>query len=123
MGTNCIPLLANLFLYGYETEFIQELLKTGKKHLAQKINLSNRNIDHVMSLNNSKISELLILSIHVNLKLKRRQSPIYLPHTYIAISVLTMESLLLGDDFNFPIVNCPFLSSNIPSATECMSLN
>lgn len=27
MGTNCAPLLANLFLYSYEPELIQNLLK------------------------------------------------------------------------------------------------
>jgi hypothetical protein len=27
MGTNCAPLLANLFLYSYEADFIQVLLK------------------------------------------------------------------------------------------------
>ena len=26
MGTNCAPLLANLFLYSYEAEFVQILL-------------------------------------------------------------------------------------------------
>ena len=30
MGTNCAPLLADLFLYSYEAEFIQTLIKTGK---------------------------------------------------------------------------------------------
>ena len=29
MGTNCAPLLADLFLYAYEAEFIQGLLKAG----------------------------------------------------------------------------------------------
>ena len=29
MGTNCAPLLADLFLYSYEAEFIQTLIKSG----------------------------------------------------------------------------------------------
>ena len=36
MGTNCAPLLADLFLYSYEAEFVQSLLQAGKKHLAQE---------------------------------------------------------------------------------------
>ena len=32
MGTNCAPLLADIFLYSYEADFIQSLLSTGKKH-------------------------------------------------------------------------------------------
>ena len=31
MGTNCAPLLADIFLYLYEAEFIQTLLSTGRK--------------------------------------------------------------------------------------------
>ena len=29
MDTNCAPLLADIFLYSYEAEFIQSLLSTG----------------------------------------------------------------------------------------------
>ena len=35
MGTNCAPLLADLFLYSYEAEFVQSLLQAGKKHFAR----------------------------------------------------------------------------------------
>ena len=31
IGTNCAPLLADIFLYSYEADFIQSLLSTGKK--------------------------------------------------------------------------------------------
>ena len=31
MGTNCAPLLTDIFLYSYEAEFIQSLLSTGNK--------------------------------------------------------------------------------------------
>ena len=33
MGTNCAPLVADLFLYSYEADFVQHLLKSKfKKH-------------------------------------------------------------------------------------------
>ena len=59
MGTNCAPLLADLFLYSYEAEFIQGLLKSGKKTLAQSFNFTYRYIDDVLSLSNSKFSDYL----------------------------------------------------------------
>ena len=40
MGTNCAPLLADIFLYSYEAEFIQTLIKSGKRHLAKSFNFS-----------------------------------------------------------------------------------
>ena len=33
MGTNCDPLLADLFLYSYENEFLDKLIKVGDKSL------------------------------------------------------------------------------------------
>jgi hypothetical protein len=33
MGTNCAPLLADLFLYSYEAKFVQKLLRDNTKHL------------------------------------------------------------------------------------------
>ena len=39
MGTNCAPLLADLFLYSYEADFIQGLLKKNEKKLARCIRL------------------------------------------------------------------------------------
>ena len=59
MGRNCAPILADLFLYGYEAEFIQGLLEAGKKHLAQKLYFTYRYIDGVLSYDNSKISEFI----------------------------------------------------------------
>ena len=36
MGTNCAPFLADLFLYSYETDFLDGLLKQKQTQLAQK---------------------------------------------------------------------------------------
>jgi hypothetical protein len=38
MGANCVPLLADLFLYSYEVEFIQKLQHEKEKYLAVAFN-------------------------------------------------------------------------------------
>ena len=38
MGANCAPLLADLFLYSYEADFTQGLLKENAKKLARSFN-------------------------------------------------------------------------------------
>ena len=48
MATNCAPLLAALFLYSYEAEFVQSILQAGKKHLVQQFNFTYRYIDNVL---------------------------------------------------------------------------
>ena len=50
MGTNCAPLLANLFLYSYENNMIG----SGHKRLAGLLNLSYRYIDDLIASNNKK---------------------------------------------------------------------
>ena len=40
MGTHCAPLLADIFLYSYEADFIQSLLSTGKKQHLGSISLT-----------------------------------------------------------------------------------
>ena len=74
MGTNCAPLLADLFLYSYEAEFIEKLLKDkGKKHLAKLFNSTFRYIDDVLSLNNPHFVSFYISYIPVNWKLNKLQ--------------------------------------------------
>ena len=59
MGTNCAPLLADLFLYSYENEFLDKLIKEGKRKLARKFNLSCRYIDDLISFNNKRFKEFI----------------------------------------------------------------
>ena len=47
-----VPLLVDLFLYSYENEFLDELIKEGKRKLARKFNLSYHYIDDLISFNN-----------------------------------------------------------------------
>ena len=61
MGTNCAPLLADLMLYSYESEFLQKLVKDKKIHEARAFNFTYRYIDDVLSINNSRFAEFLPL--------------------------------------------------------------
>jgi hypothetical protein len=64
MGTNCAPLLADLFLYSHEADFIQELLRKNEKKLVRSFNFTFRYIDDVLSLNNSRFGDFVDPSIH-----------------------------------------------------------
>jgi hypothetical protein len=62
MGTNYAPLLVDLFLYSYESEFLQKLVKDKKIHDARAFNFTYRYIDDVLSINNSRFAEFLPLT-------------------------------------------------------------
>ena len=57
MGTNCATLLADLFLYSYENEFLDKLIKKGKRKLA--FNLSYHYIDDPILFNNKRFKEFI----------------------------------------------------------------
>ena len=59
METNCAPLLADLFLYSSDNEFLDKLTKEGKKKLARKFNLSYGYIDDLISFNNKRFKEFI----------------------------------------------------------------
>jgi hypothetical protein len=69
MGTNCAPLLADLFLYSYESDFLQKLVKDKKIHEAR----AYRYIDDVLSINNSRFAELLPLIYPPELEVKENR--------------------------------------------------
>jgi hypothetical protein len=70
MGTNCAPLLADLLLYSYESEFLQKLVKDKKIHEARAFNFTYRYIDDVLSINNSRFAESLPLIYPPDLEVK-----------------------------------------------------
>ena len=122
MGTNCAPLLADIFLYSYEAEFIQSLVSEGKRNLASDFNFTYRYIDDVLSINNPKFADYLNRIYPSELEVKEttetNNSASYLD---ILLSYDTdghMNTSLYDkrDDFNFSITNFPFLCSNIPSS-------
>ena len=70
MGTNCAPLLADLFLYSYESEFLQKLVKEKKIQEARTFNVTYRYIDDVLSINNSRFAAFLPLIYPPELEVK-----------------------------------------------------
>ena len=58
MGTDCAPLLANLFLFFYEYSYMRDLIKTDLV-LAKKFNNSMRYIDDLLTLNNATFHSVI----------------------------------------------------------------
>ena len=70
MGTNCAPLLVDLFLYLYEADFIQRLLKKNEKKLPRSFNFTFRYIDDVLSINNSRFGDFADRIYPIELEIK-----------------------------------------------------
>ena len=73
MGTNCSLLLVDLFIYSYEADSIQGLLKKNEKNLAQSFNYIFRYINDVHSLNNSSLGDFVDRTCPIDLEIKHTQ--------------------------------------------------
>ena len=122
MGKNCAPLLAVIFLYSYEAEFIQSLLSAGKKRLASQFNFTYRYIDEVLSINNPNFENYLGQMYPPELEIKdTTESNTSASYLDLLLSIGKYGQLRTSlydkrDDFNFHITNFPFLRSKIPSS-------
>ena len=120
-GYNCAPLLANLFLYSHETNSIHGLLKKKTKKPARSSNFTFRYIDDVLSLNNSRFGDFVDRIYPIALKIKDTTDTDNSASYFDLHLKIDSEGLLRTkfydkrDDFYFPIVNFPFICSNIPT--------
>jgi hypothetical protein len=109
MGTNCATLLADLFLYSYEADFIQELLQKHEKSLARSFNFTFRYIYDVLSLKNSRFGDFVDRIYPIELEIKDTtdtdRSASYLDLHLKIDSEGRLRTKLYDKryDFNFPI--------------------
>ena len=122
MGTNCAPLLADLFLYSYKNELLVKLIKEGKRKLARKFSLSYCYIDDLISFSNTRskefISNIYPKELTISETTESTSIASYLDLLFIRDKSDNIMTKLYDkrDAFGFHIVNSPFMSSNIPSA-------
>ena len=115
MGTNCVPLLADLFLYSHETEYLDRLLSKGNRTLARKFNFTYRYIDNLISFRNKNFQKYLSKIYAKELQIKPTAQSDFVTH-YLDLTFMKDKSNNVStklydkrDDFSFDIVNFPFL--------------
>ena len=122
MGTNCAALLTDLFLCSYENEFLNKLIKEGKRKLARKFNLSYRYIHDLISFNNKRFEEFISdiypkeLTISETTESSSVACYLDLLFTRDENNSITTKLYDKHDSFGFHIANFPFMLCNIPSA-------
>ena len=52
MGTNCVPLVADLFLFCYETNFITSLSRENQDDIIEAFSATSRHLDDLLYINN-----------------------------------------------------------------------
>ena len=120
IGTNCAPLLANLFLYSYEDEFLRSMKKSNEK-LAKAFNLTSRYIDDLISVNNPRFKQFLEDIYPEELVVSETsESTNVVSYLDLLVDISTGDLVCSIFDkrgvFDFDIANFPDLSGNIQTA-------
>ena len=110
MGTDCAPLIADLFLFSFEFDFMKDLIRKDLA-AARKFNKTYGYIDDLLALNNFVKSIDKIYPPQLELK-EQLRAPLH-----ISLSGHRFHTDLYDkrDAFNFHIVNFPHMVSNIPT--------
>ena len=53
MGTNCAPLVADLFLFCYEKDFVLSLSGDNQSEVIEAFNSTSRYLDNLLNIDNS----------------------------------------------------------------------
>ena len=119
MGTNCAPLIADLFLYCYERDFMSDLQKSKRHDLIDMFNDSSRYLDDIITIDNPEFEKYIPDIYPAELQLNKANT------SDKETSFLDLNIKVIGsdihtsvydkrDDFGFPIVNFPWLSGDVP---------
>ena len=119
MGTNCAPLIADLFLYCFERDFMSDLQKSKRFDLIDMFNDTSRYLDDIFTIDNPEFEKHTPGIYPAELQLNKANT------SDKETSFLDLNIKVIGsdihtsvydkrDDFGFPIVNFPWLSGDVP---------
>ena len=119
MGTNCAPLVADLFLFCYERDFMLSLSDNNQADIIEAFNSTSRYLDDLLNIDNPYFEQMVGQIYPTELKLNKANSsdteaPFLDLNLSITNGIVSSKIYDKLDDFNFEIVNFPFLDGDVP---------
>ena len=121
MGTNCAPLVANLFLFCYERDFMLSLSDGNQSKVIEAVNSTSRYLDDLLNIDNTFFDSMVNHIYPSDLQLNKLMSQIPRPHFWIYVYLYRMLKTKIfdkRDDFDFDIKDFSFLDVDIPRSTS-----
>ena len=118
-GTNCAPLVADLFLFCYERDFMLSLSDNNQTDIIVACNSTSRYLDDLLNIDNPYFEQMVGQIYPTELQLKKANSsdteaPFLDLNLSITKCIASSKIYDKRDDFNFEIVNFPFLDGDHP---------
>ena len=120
MGTNCAPLIADLLLFCYEKDFMRSLSDVKQAEIIEAFKSTSRYLDDLLNIDfEGKVNRIYPPELQLN-KVNTSDTEAQFLDLHLSISNGFVSSKIYDkrDDFNFDIINFPFLDGDVPRSTS-----
>ena len=119
MGTNCAPLVADLFLFCYERDFMASLSGVKQAEIIEAFKSTSRYLDDLLNFDNpyfeGMVNRIYLPELQLNkANASDTEAPFLDLHLSISNGFVSSKIYDKRDDFDFDIVNFPFLDGDVP---------
>ena len=123
MGTNCAPLVADLFLFCYERDFMTSLSDVKQAEIIEAFKSTSRYLDDLLNIDNPYFEGMVNRIYPHELQLNKAntsdtEAPFLDLHLSISNGFVSSKIYDKRDDFDFDIVNFPFSDGDVPRSTS-----
>ena len=117
MGTNCAPLVADLFLFCYEKDFMTSLSNDNLADIIEAFNSTSRYLDDLLNIDNPYLEGMVNQIYPPEVKLNKAntsdtEAPFWDLHLSFSNGFVSSK-IDERDEFDFDIVNFPFLDGDV----------
>ena len=123
MGTNCAPLIADVFLFCYERDFIVSFSDDKQADIIDAFNTASRYLDDILNINNvyfdNIVSQIYPLELQLN-KVNTSDTEDAFLDLHLSISkILFLPKFTINvTTLIFEILNFPFLEGDFPRSSS-----
>ena len=119
MGSKCAPLVADLFLFCNEKDFMKDLSSDNQADVIMALNSTSRYLDDLLNIDNPYFEGMVNHVYPPALQLNKAntsdtEAPFLDLHLSISNGFVSSKIYDKRDDFDFDIVNFPFLDGDVP---------
>ena len=123
MGTNCALLVADLFLFCYERDFMTSLCDVKQAEIIEAFKSTSRYLDDLLNIDNPYFEDMVNSIYPPELQLNKANTShteaLFLDlHLSISNGFVSSKIYDKRDDFDLYIVNFPFLDVDLPRSTS-----
>ena len=119
MGTNCAPLVADLFLFCHERDFMLSLSDNNQTDVIEAFNSTYRYLNDLLNIDNPYFEQMVGQIYPTELQLDKvnssdTEAPFLDLNLSITNDIVSSKMYDKRDDFSFEIVNFPCLDGDVP---------